>query len=150
MPVFSEDWVSSADAVATATVDLTPYWRRHLRALRRLFTAAANHDELGRRYRTAVNLGLTAFLHGLQDCTDIFALHRRAHDTDWWDAICRAELDSPTLLGLRIQGVPLSGHGLASAALALRYLETTRHLRVDPTTVLDYPPASMDAWLQEV
>src|SRR5262249_34398575 len=134
---------------ANATVDVTPFWKRHLRAQLRLYSWTTAQGEGDERYRTAVVWGLTTFLHGLQDCLDITSLRERAQDTSWWDWLCRRELDCPSLLQLRIRGVPVSGHGLAGAALALRYLELTRRLVVDPTIVLKAPPRSILDWLAE-
>lgn len=136
-------------SVATATVDLLPFWRRHLKAQLRLYAAAAGRGDAGKPYRSAVMWGLTTFLQALADCASEADLRACAADSRWWDILCRAELESPSLLDLRIGEVPISGHSLAKAALALRYLELTRRLTIDPTTVLDAPPAQVAAWLRE-
>ena len=135
--------------VATLTVDLMPFWRRHLRAQIRLYASVAGHGDEGRAYRAAVVWALTTFLHGLQDCRTPDELGSRAADRPWWDGLCRAELDCPSLLELRVGAVPLSGHSVSSAAMALRQIELTRRLTVDPTTVLDKQPAVLTAWLSE-
>ncbi len=135
--------------VATASVDLAPFWRRHLRTQIRLYSRLNSRGDEGRTYRSAVVWGLTTFLNGLQECGSSEALRRRASNTPWWDGVCRSELGCPSLLELRVGAVPLSGHSLASAALALRQIELDRRLAIDPTTVLDSPPAAVAAWLRE-
>ncbi|MGH2517462.1 MAG: hypothetical protein ACRDHP_17570 [Ktedonobacterales bacterium] len=145
LPFDGESWTTT-----TATVDLSPFWKRHLKAQLRLYAAAAEReDAAGKTYRSAVIWGLTTFLQALGNCSSEASLRVRAADAGWWDALCRAELASPSLLDLRIGEVPISGHSLAKAALALRYLELTRRLTVDPTRVLDNPPAPVLAWLRE-
>jgi len=134
---------------ATATVDVTPFWKRHLRAQMRLYSRTTAQGEGADRYRAAIVWGLTTFLHGLQDCPDVTRLRERAQDTPWWDWLCRRELSCPSLLDLRIRDVPISGHALAGAALALRYLELTRRLIVDPTIVLQAPSRAIIDWLAE-
>jgi hypothetical protein len=136
-------------AVTTASVDLAPFWRRHLRAQIRLYASVTGHGDDGRAYRSAVVWALTTFLHGLQDCTTAETLRQRASQTSWWDARCRSELGCPSLLALRVGDVPLSGHSLAGAALALRQIELAQYVTVDPTTVLDAPPSGVLAWLRE-
>ena len=136
-------------SATTATVDLLPFWKRHLKAQRRLYAAAAERGDAGKPYRSSVVWGLTTFLQALEDCGSEAALRARAADGAWWDTLCRAELASPSLLDLRIGEVPISGHSLAKAALALRYLELTRRVTIDPTTVLDAPPAAVAEWLRE-
>lgn len=144
LPLDEYEW-----STATATVDLLPFWRRHLKAQLRLYTAAAARGDTGKPYRSAVVWGLTTFVQALADCASEADLRARAADGRWWDALCRAELESPSLLDLRIGEMPISGHSLAKAALALRYLELTRRLTVDPTIVLDAPPAPVATWLRE-
>jgi hypothetical protein len=138
-----------SSSTTTATVDLLPFWKRHLKAQRRLYAASAERGDAGKPYRLAVVWGLTTFLQALGDCGSEAALQARVADTAWWDALCRTELVSPSLLDLRIGEVPISGHSLAKAALALRYVELTRRVTLDPTTVLDTPPAQVLAWLRE-
>lgn len=55
------------------------------------------------------------------------------------------------MLDLRIGEIPIAiaGHSLAEAALALRYTELARRVKVDPATVLDTPPAAVAGWLRE-
>lgn len=144
LPYEGESW-----GTTTATVDLLPFWRRHLKAQLRLYSAAAERGDAGKPYRSAVVWGLTTFLQALGDCESEAMLRTRAADGAWWDTLCRAELSSPSLLDLRIGEVPISGQSLAKAALALRYLELTRRVAVDPTTVLDMPLTPMIAWLRE-
>lgn len=134
---------------ATASGDLVPFWRRHLRAQIRLYAWARGRDTGGRSYCAAAVWSLTTFLHALQDCTTEADLHTRAADKRWWDSLCATELESATLLALKVGDVPLSGNGLSKAALALRYLELTRRVTIDPTTVLDAPPRVLDTWLSE-
>ncbi|MFI5273077.1 MAG: hypothetical protein ACHQ4H_08610 [Ktedonobacterales bacterium] len=139
---------TTTSATSTTITDLLPFWKRHLRAQIRLFTSAAERGDTGRRYRAAVVWGLTTFLHALQECGSPDELRARAQSPDWWDELCRDELESPSLLGLRVGEVPLSGKGVAECALSLRYLELTRRLVVDPTTVLDQRPVVVDTWLR--
>lgn len=139
-------WSAASDA-STAVADLLPFWRRHLQAQRRLYRWQENQGELGRSYRSAVVWTLTTFMSALQDCSAPTALRHRAKDTGWWDALCRAQLDSPSLMELRVQDVPLSGHALAETALALRYLELTQRYTIDPTVVLDDMPPALASWL---
>lgn len=131
----------------TTLPDLFPFWKRHLQAQMRLYAAAAARGEMGRHYRAAVVWGLTALLHGLGTCATEADLLERAQDAVWWDELCRGELDSPSLLELRVRDVPLSGKGLAECALGLRYLELARGVTIDPTTVLGAPPPPVAAWL---
>lgn len=133
-----------------AVVDSIPFWKRHLRAQLRLYAGAGARGDAGRPYRSAVIWGLTTFLSGLADCASDDALRDRAADAAWWDRVCREELQCPSLVELRIGEVPISGHSLSQAALALRYVEVTRRVALDPTTVLDTPPAEVLAWLREV
>lgn len=136
-------------ARSIAVADTIPFWRRHLRAQLRLYAGAGERGDAGRPYRSAVVWGLTTFLSALGDCASETALRDRAGDTAWWDALCRAELHCPSLVELRVGEVPISGHGLSQTALALRYLEVTRRLALDPTTILDTPPPQVLAWLRE-
>jgi hypothetical protein len=115
----------------------------------RLYVGARNRGSIGLQYCSAVIRGLTTLLHALQDCDTEAVLHERARDALWWDRRCRADLECPSLLELRINGIPLSGHGLAETVLALRYLEITRRLSVDPTRVLEAPPPAVEAWLRD-
>ena len=147
MPIGLRRDRSWAALPATALTDLLPFWKRHLRAQSRLYAAARTRGEAGRHYRTAVTWGLTALLHGLEGCATAGDLLDRAQNALWWDQLCRDELESPSLLELRVCDVPLSGKGLAECALGLRYLELTRDVTVDPTSVLDAPPAAVAAWL---
>lgn len=133
----------------TATVDLSRFWRRHLHAQVRLYAGASQRGAMSRAYCTAVVWGITTFLHALQDCHSDAALHARAHDVPWWDRLCRTELDSPSLLGLSIRGVPISGKGLSEAALALRCFEILHATSIDPTSVFDNPPTALVAWVRE-
>lgn len=144
LPMGEDSWTT-----ATAAVDLLPFWRRHLKAQLRLYAAAAARGDAGKPYRSGVVWGLTTFLQALGDCQTEMDLRVRASTSGWWDMLCRAELDSSSLLDLRIGDVPISGHSLSKAALALRYIELTRRLSVDSTTVLDSPPAPVAAWLRE-
>jgi hypothetical protein len=119
-----------------------------LRAQIRLYSVVKGHGDEGRAYRSAVVWALTTFLNSLQDCDSGEALRRRASNTPWWDGVCRTELGCPSLLELRVGDVPLSGHSLAGAALALRQIELDRHISIDPTSVLDLPPPAVAAWLR--
>lgn len=147
MPIGLRRDPSWAALPLTTLPDLLPFWKRHLHAQMRLYTAAAQRGEAGRHYRAAVVWGLTALLHGLEVCASPDDLLARAQDRRWWDQQCRDELESPSLLELRVRDVPLSGKGVAECALGLRYLELTRGLTIDPTSVLDAPPAAVLAWL---
>ncbi len=135
-------------AVATR-VDLVPFWKRHLRGQLRLYSGINAHGDASRLYCAAVTWGLTTFLNALQDLTTEHALRERAQDTSWWNHLCQRELESPSLLELRIGGVPLSGKGLSESAIALRYIELTRRVTIDPTTVLSAPPPAILDWLRE-
>lgn len=135
-------------AVATG-VDLLPFWKRHLRGQMRLYNGINAHGDVSRLYCAAVTWGVATFLHALQDCPTEHALRECAQDSLWWNRICQRELDSPSLLELRIGGVPLSGKGVSESALALRYLELTRRITIDPTTVLSAPPPAVVDWLRE-
>ncbi len=134
---------------APVSVDLMPFWKRHLRGQIRLYNGVNAHGDVGRQYCAAVTWGLTTFLGALQDCKSDSALRERAQATTWWNNLCQRELDSPSLLQLRIGGVPLSGKGLSESALALRFVEITRRATVDPTTVLSAPPPAILDWLRE-
>lgn len=134
---------------AVAVIDSIPFWKRHLRAQLRLYAGAGAQGGTGRPYRSAVVWGLTTFLSALGECQSEDDLRRRAGDTTWWNAMCRAELHSASLVELRIGEVPISGHSLSQAALALRYLELTQRLAFDSTTVLDTPPPQVLAWMRE-
>lgn len=135
-------------AVATG-VDLLPFWKRHLRGQIRLYNGINAHGEASRQYCAAVTWGVATFLSALQDCATENALRDRAQDTPWWNRICQRELESPSLLELRIGGVPLSGKGISESALALRYIELTRRVTIDPTTVLSAPPPAVIDWLRK-
>lgn len=143
---------SSADrswsAVATS-VDLLPFWKRHLRGQIRLYNGINAHGDISRQYCAAVTWGIATFLSALQDCATENALRERAQDTAWWNRACRRELECPSLLELRIGGVPLSGKGLSESALALRYIELTRRVTIDPTTVMSAPPPAVTDWLRD-
>lgn len=147
MPIGLRRDRSWAALPATTASDLLPFWKRHLQTQMRLYTAAAARGEAGRHYRAAVVWGLTALLHGLEACASADDLLARAQDAMWWDQLCRDELESPSLLELRVRDVPLAGKGLAECALGLRYLELTRRVTVDPTVVLDTPSPPIAAWL---
>ena len=135
-------------AVATV-VDLVPFWKRHLRGQIRLYNGINAHGDVGRQYCASVGWGITIFLSALHDCTTENALRERGQDRSWWNRLCQSELESSSLLELRIGGVPLSGKGLSESALALRYVELTRHVIIDPTTVLSAPPPAVLDWLRE-
>lgn len=135
-------------AVATS-VDLLPFWKRHLRGQFRLYSGINAHGDVSRQYCAAVTWGVATFLSALQECATEHALRERAQDQSWWNRICQRELESQSLLELRIGGVPLSGKGISESAIALRYIELTRHITIDPTTVMSTPPPAVIEWLRE-
>ncbi len=135
--------------VSGASVDLVPFWKRHLRAQIGLHGAVKGHVDNVRGYPSAVVWALTTFLQCLQESVSAKALRERASTTAWWDALCWSRLGCLAVLELRVGDVPLSGHGLPSAALALRHLEIAEPDTPDSTTVLDTPPSSVAEWLRE-
>jgi len=124
-----------------------PFWKRHLRAQIRLYASAQRRGSAGKTYCSAVMWGLTTFLSALQDCATPEQLQARGNQARWWDELCREELDSTTLLELRIGDVPISGHGLSQAALALRYFELVSGVTIDSTAVLGDPPHTLLLWI---
>ncbi len=135
--------------VSAASMDLVPFWKRHPRAQIGLHGAVKGHVDNVRGYPLAVVWALTTFLQCLQESVSTKALRQRASTTAWWDTLYRSRFGCLAVLELRVGYVPLSGHGLSSAALALRHLENAEHVTPDSTTVLDTPPSSVAEWLQE-